>query len=65
LYAVTEELNAIGKEKSKSEHEHKIKYNQCNERYNVLSTELENTKIEYNLLLESIEKNNKETALEI
>lgn len=62
LYAISEELKAIGKEKVKNEYEHKIKYNQCNERYNILSTELENTKIEYNLLLESIEKNRGEST---
>jgi len=54
LYAVTEELKAIQKEGLKAEHEHKVKYNGLKERYNILSTELENTMIEYKLLLESI-----------
>jgi len=55
LYAVTEELKSIQKEGHRAEHEHKIKYNGLKERYNVLSTELENTMIEYKLMLESIE----------
>ena len=36
-----------------------------NDNYNVLSTELENTKIEYNLLLESIEKERSASSKEV
>lgn len=55
LYAVTEELKSIHKEGTKAEHEYKVKHNGLKDRYNVLSTELENTMIEYKLMIESID----------
>ena len=54
LQAVYEQLQAVQKENSILEHDFKIKKAQLNERDNVISTELENTKVEYEDYLERI-----------